>query len=128
MIHQWKRALLEGASGLFERGGRKTPEIDEEQVKAETEMNLGLMRMIDKPLLETPFYGVRQPVGTLLRRCPVGRRMTGHLRNEENLINEKRIRRLMRLLGLMPIDQKPNSRCPATHACMCERGQGRKEP
>jgi len=33
MIHQWKRALLEGASGVFERGGRKTPEIDEEQVK-----------------------------------------------------------------------------------------------
>ena len=33
MIHQWKRALLEGASGVFERGGRKRPEIDEEQVK-----------------------------------------------------------------------------------------------
>lgn len=33
MIHQWKRAVLEGASGVFERGGRKNPEIDEEQVK-----------------------------------------------------------------------------------------------
>ena len=33
MIHQWKRALLDGASGVFERGGRKKPEIDEEQVK-----------------------------------------------------------------------------------------------
>jgi transposase len=33
MIHQWKRALLEGASGVFERGGRKKPEIDEEQMK-----------------------------------------------------------------------------------------------
>ena len=33
MIHQWKRALLDGASGVFERGGRKMPEIDEEQVK-----------------------------------------------------------------------------------------------
>ena len=32
-IHQWKPALLEGASGVFERGGRKRPEIDEEQVK-----------------------------------------------------------------------------------------------
>ncbi|WP_417729130.1 transposase [Roseovarius sp.] len=32
MIHQWKRALLEGASGVFERGGRNKPEIDEEQV------------------------------------------------------------------------------------------------
>jgi len=28
-----KRALLEGASGVFERGGRKVPEVDEEQVK-----------------------------------------------------------------------------------------------
>ncbi|MEH6728574.1 MAG: hypothetical protein V7703_20695 [Hyphomicrobiales bacterium] len=25
--------MLEGASGVFERGNRKTPEIDEEQVK-----------------------------------------------------------------------------------------------
>ena len=33
MIHQWKRALLEGASGVFERGGKKAPAIDEEQVK-----------------------------------------------------------------------------------------------
>lgn len=33
MIHGWKRALLEGASGVFERGGKKAPEIDEEQVK-----------------------------------------------------------------------------------------------
>ena len=33
MIHQCKRALLEGASGVFERGGRKAPEVDEEQVK-----------------------------------------------------------------------------------------------
>ncbi len=33
MIHQWKRALLEGASGVFERGGRQKPEIDEDQVR-----------------------------------------------------------------------------------------------
>ncbi len=33
MIHQYKRALLEGASGVFERGSRKKPEIDEEQMK-----------------------------------------------------------------------------------------------
>jgi transposase len=33
MIHQWKRALLEGASGVFERGNCEAPEIDEEQVK-----------------------------------------------------------------------------------------------
>lgn len=33
MIRLWERALLEGASGVFERGGRKAPEVDEEQVK-----------------------------------------------------------------------------------------------
>lgn len=33
MIHTWQRALLEGAPGLFERGGRKAPEIDEELVR-----------------------------------------------------------------------------------------------
>lgn len=33
MIHQWKLALLEGASGVFERCGRKVTEVDEEQVK-----------------------------------------------------------------------------------------------
>ena len=33
MIHGWKRALLEGASGVFERGVKKSPEINEEQMK-----------------------------------------------------------------------------------------------
>jgi transposase-like protein len=33
MIHTWKRALLEGASGVFERGGKKVHDIDEERVK-----------------------------------------------------------------------------------------------
>ncbi|MFX4295948.1 IS3 family transposase [Pseudosulfitobacter pseudonitzschiae] len=159
MIHQWKRALLEGASGVFERGGRNKPEIDEEQVKelhakigelavanfffgkkaqavgrevrrgmvepdhpelsigqqckllsiarssfyyvpkGETEQNLSLMRLIDEQFLETPFFGVRQ--------------MTWHLRNDGHLVNEKRIRRLMRLMGLMPIYQKPNTSRPA---------------
>lgn len=63
--------------------------------KGESEMNLNLMRVIDKQFLETPFYGVRQ--------------MTWHLRNDEHVVNEKRIRRLMRLMGLMPIYQKPNT-------------------
>ncbi len=34
MIHNWKKALLEGAPDIFERGGKKAaPEIDEAQVK-----------------------------------------------------------------------------------------------
>lgn len=33
MIHAWKKALLDGASGVFERGGQKAPQIDEDRVK-----------------------------------------------------------------------------------------------
>ena len=38
--------------------------------KGESEMNLDLMRVIDKQFLETPFYGVRQPLGTLPAAIP----------------------------------------------------------
>lgn len=34
MIHQWKQALLDGASENFERGGKKAPEVDENPVRA----------------------------------------------------------------------------------------------
>ncbi len=34
MIHQWKKALLDGAADIFERGGKKAPEIDEDAVRA----------------------------------------------------------------------------------------------
>lgn len=57
------------------------------------------MRRIDAQFLESPFYGVRQ--------------MTWHLRNDGDAVNEKRIRRLMRLMGLMPIYQKPNISRPS---------------
>lgn len=33
LIHQWKKALLEGASGVFERGAAKAPEVDPDTVK-----------------------------------------------------------------------------------------------
>jgi transposase-like protein len=33
MIHQWKKALLDGAADIFERGGKKTVEIDETSVR-----------------------------------------------------------------------------------------------
>lgn len=57
--------------------------------QGETEMNLALMQLIDRQFLETPFYGVRQ--------------MTWHLQNEGQAVNVKRIRRLIRLMRLMPI-------------------------
>ena len=68
-------------------------------LQGETDQNLALMRLIDVQYLDTPFFGVRQ--------------MTWHLRNEGHKVNEKRIRRLMRLMGLMPIYQKPNTSRPA---------------
>jgi hypothetical protein len=30
MIHQWKKALLDGAAKIFGRGGKKAPEVDED--------------------------------------------------------------------------------------------------
>ena len=34
MIRQWKKALLDGAADIFERGGKRAPEIDEETVRS----------------------------------------------------------------------------------------------
>ncbi len=67
--------------------------------QGETEVNLALMKLIDKQFLETPFYGVQQ--------------MTWHMRNEGHAVNVKRVRRLMRLMRLMPIFQKPDTSRPA---------------
>jgi putative transposase len=66
--------------------------------QVETDQNLALMRLIDVQFLDTPFFGVQQ--------------MTWHLRNDGYAVNEKRIRRLMRPMGLMPIYQKPNTSKP----------------
>ena len=38
--------------------------------KGESDMNLDLMRLIDKQFLKAPFYGVRQSLGTLLVAIP----------------------------------------------------------
>lgn len=54
---------------------------------------------IDEKFLEAPFYGLRQ--------------MTWHLRNEGRAVNDKRVRRLMRHIGLMPIRRKPDTSRPA---------------
>ena len=67
--------------------------------QGETALNLDLMLLIDKQFLETPFYGVQQ--------------MAWHLRNQGFSVNVKRVRRLMRLMGLTPIYQKPNTSKPA---------------
>jgi len=53
------------------------------------------MRLIDEQFLETPFYGYRK--------------MTAHLRRQGWQVNEKRVQRLMRKMGIMAIYQKPNT-------------------
>lgn len=64
----------------------------------ETPLNLELMRLIDKQHLETPWYGARQ--------------MARHFRREGYGVGRKRIGRLMRLMGLCTIYQKPNTSKP----------------
>jgi putative transposase len=75
------------------------------QPVGESDLNLALMFQIDKQFLETPFYGVRQ--------------MTLRLRNEGRVVNERRVRRLMRLISPMPIYQTPNTSRPAKRHRIC---------
>ena len=56
---------------------------------------LGLMRRMDELHLKHPFFGSRM--------------MTQMLKAEGRIVNRKRVQRLMRLMGLMPIYQKPNT-------------------
>jgi putative transposase len=60
---------------------------------------LELMRLIDEQYLKTPFYG--------------SRKMTAHLRRLGHAVNRKRVRRLMRKMGLVAIYQKPRTSDPA---------------
>ena len=60
---------------------------------------LALMRLIDRQYLATPFYG--------------SRRMTAELRGRGHAVNRKRVQRLMRLMGLEAIYQKPRTSAPA---------------
>ena len=68
------------------------------QPAGESEENLALMRLIDEQFLETPFYGSRQ--------------MARHLRRQGWCVGRKRVRRLMRKIGLQPIYQKPRTSDP----------------
>ena len=64
----------------------------------ETAGNLALMRLIDAQFLEAPWYGSRQ--------------MARHLRREGHLVGRKRVRRLMAVMGLAPIYQRPRTTVP----------------
>ena len=60
--------------------------------------DLALMRLLDKIHLEMPFYG--------------SRKMTAQLRREGHAVNRKRVRRLMRHMGLQTIYRRPRTTVP----------------
>jgi len=68
------------------------------QPASESEENLELMRLIDEAFLEAPWYGTRQ--------------MARHLSHVGWCIGRKRVRRLMRKIGLVPIYQAPKTSEP----------------
>ena len=68
------------------------------EARGESPENLRLMRQIDEQFLETPFFGTRQ--------------MTRWLRRQAETVSRKRVRRLMRLLGLQAIYQRPRTSQP----------------
>lgn len=59
------------------------------EAQAETAQNLELMRLLDEQYTRYPFYGVR--------------RMTAWLGHHGHAVNEKRVRRLLRNMGLMAV-------------------------
>ncbi len=68
------------------------------ETKGESPFNQKLMRMIDEQFLKTPNYG--------------SRKMARWLRRKGYCVGRKRVRRLMRLMGLVAIYPKPQN-CPA---------------
>ncbi len=65
----------------------------------ESEQNLQLMRLLDEQYTSTPFYGVL--------------RMTAWLQRQGYSVNAKRVRRLLRTMGLMAIYPSPKTSVPA---------------
>lgn len=61
----------------------------------ESEMNLLLMRIMDEQYFKTPFYGIR--------------RMTAWLNRQGHLVNHKRVKRLMEIMGWQTIYRKRNT-------------------
>ena len=66
------------------------------RAQGEDAANQQLMRLIDRQYTATPFFGVR--------------RMTAVLRRDGHAVNDKRVRRLMRVMGLEANDPKPRTR------------------
>src|SRR5438874_13298221 len=70
---------------------RRPAEISEEDCT--------IMALIDRQYLARPYYG--------------SRRLVAWLPTQDHVANRKRVRRLMRLAGLLAIDPRPNTTNPA---------------
>jgi putative transposase len=70
------------------------------QPAAVSEVDRAIMALIDRQYLTRPYYG--------------SRRMAAWLATQGHLVNRKRVRRLMRLIGLVAIYQRPNTSKAAT--------------
>ena len=68
----------------------------------ESEENLRLMRQIDEQFLRTPFYG--------------SRRMTACLERAGEMVNRKRVQRLMAVMGLETLFPRPRTTTTASDA------------
>jgi putative transposase len=64
-----------------------------------SEEDLTLMKLIDRGYLATPFYGARK--------------IAAWLRQQGHRVNRKRVRRLMRMMGLKAIYRRPRTSQPA---------------
>ena len=86
-VSQQCRLLAVSRSAVY----RKPAEVSAE--------DLALMTLIDRQYLARPYYG--------------SRRMAAWLATQGDVVNRKRVRRLMRRLGLTAIYQRPNTSKPA---------------
>ena len=65
-----------------------------------SEEDLTLMKLIDRQYLATPFYGARK--------------IAAWLKSQNYSVNRKRVRRLMRIMGLKAICRRPRTSKPAS--------------
>ena len=69
------------------------------QAAAVSDKDLAIMALIDRQYLARPYYG--------------SRRMAAWLATQGHPVNRKRVQRLMRLIGLVAVYQRPNTSKPA---------------
>ena len=86
-VSQQCRLLAVSRSSVY----RRAPEVSEQ--------DRTIMALVDRQYLARPYYG--------------SRRMAAWLATQGHLVNRKRVQRLMRLMGLTAVYQRPNTSKPA---------------